>query len=150
MVAGEAIAALISLGLSFMFVIGGVVLIMAALRYRLQVRELRHKERLAMIDKGMVPPPEFEPRAGGGLKQRSLSFGIVVVGLGLALMLVIGIAGGALDTGVGIGGAVAILGIAFIVRSIYAPPQSRSWPPGPGRPPEPPPSGPFPPSQGDT
>jgi hypothetical protein len=102
-----------------------------------------------MIDKGMVPPPEFEPPAGAGLKQRSLSFGIVVVGLGFALMFVIGIAGGALDTGLGIGGAVAILGIAFIVRSIYAPPPARSWPPAPGRPSEAPPSGPFPPNQGE-
>ena len=137
---GEALAAVISLGLSFMFVIGGVVLIMAALRYRLQVRELRHKERLAMIDKGMVPPPEVELNAGYGLKQRSLSFGIVVIGMGFALVFVIGIAGGALGTGIGIGGAVAVLGVAFIIRSIYAPPPARSWPPAPGRPPEGPPS----------
>ena len=140
MVAGEAMAALISLGISFMFVIGGVVLIMVALRYRLQVRELRHKERLAMIDKGMVPPPEVELNAGYGLKQRSLSFGIVVIGMGVALIFVIGIAGGALGTGIGIGGAVAVLGVAFIIRSIYAPPPARSWPPAPGRPPEGPPS----------
>jgi hypothetical protein len=147
MASGEAMTALISLGISFLTVIGGVVLILAALRYRLQVRELRHKERLAMIDRGMTPPPENEPQVLGGLKQRSLSFGIVVVGLGVALMFVIGIAGGALDTGIGIGGAVAILGVAFIVRSIYAP-SPRSWPPGPGRPADAPPSGPFPPNQG--
>ena len=120
---GEALAVLISLGISFLTVIGGVVVILAALRYRLQIRELRHKERLAMIDKGLTPPSEFEPRAvfNRGLKQRSLSFGIVVVGLGFALMFLIGIAAGALEAGIGIGGAVAILGIAFIVRSIYAP-----------------------------
>ena len=123
MTSGEAMAAIISLGISFLTVVGGVVLILAALRYRLQVRELRHKERLAMIDRGLAPPPEFEPpaTAGRGLKQRSLSFGIVVVGLGFALMFLIGIAGGALEAGVGIGGAIAILGVAFIIRSIYAP-----------------------------
>jgi hypothetical protein len=118
---GEEVAiALISLAT----LIAGVVVIMAGLRHRAQLRELRHRERLAMIERGMAPSPEFDPHAAysRGLKQRSLSFGIIVVGLGFALMFLIGIAGGALDTGVGVGGAVAILGVAFIVRSIYAAP----------------------------
>jgi hypothetical protein len=143
---GEVVGVIISLGLSFLTVVGGVVLILAALRYRLQVRELRHRERLAMIDKGLMPPPEFEPQVtfNRGVKQRSLSFGIVVVGLGFALMLLIGIAGGALDSGVGIGGAVAILGLAFIVRSFFAPPPPPAWHRGGGPPPATPP--PEPPS----
>lgn len=138
---GEEVAiALISLGT----LIAGVVVIVAGLRYRAQMRELRHRERLAMIERGIVPPSDFDPHAAysRGLKQRSLSFGIIVVGLGFALMFLIGIAGGALESGVGVGGAVAILGIAFIVRSIYAAP-----PPPPDRPeslvpltPPPPPS----------
>ena len=46
-------------------------------------------------------------------------------------MFLIGIAGGALDVGVGIGGAVAILGTAFIVRSIFAAPADADrWPSG--------------------
>ena len=38
-----------------------------------------------MIERGLVPPPEFEPLAspGRGQKQRSLSFGIIVVGLNI-------------------------------------------------------------------
>ncbi len=135
--AGELLAVVLSLAT----LLGGVVIILAGLRYRTQIRELRHKERLAMIDKGMLPPPEFDPQIvfSRGLQQRSLSFGIVVVGLGFALMFLIGIAGGALDAGVGIGGAVVIVGIAFIVRSIYAaPPERRSETPPPMSPPAPP------------
>jgi small-conductance mechanosensitive channel len=115
----EAAIALISLGT----LIAGVVVIVVGLNYRARMRELRHKERLAMIERGIMPPAEFDPRLAlnRGLKQRSLSFGIIVVGLGFGLMFLIGIAAGAVDSGIGIGGAVAILGAAFIVRSIYAP-----------------------------
>jgi hypothetical protein len=95
-----------------------------------------------MIDKGMVPPPEVAPQVGHGLKQRSLSFGIVVIGLGFALMFLIGIAGGALDTGIGVGGAVAVLGLAFIIRSIFAPSPPSAWHRGGGPPPQPPPGPP--------
>lgn len=116
---GEFLAVVLSLAA----MLGGVVVILAGLRYRAQMKELRHKERLAMIERGIMPPAT-EPNEGfsRGAKQRSLSFGIIVVGLGLALMAVIGIAGGAADVGIGLGGAVAILGAAFIVRSMVAAP----------------------------
>jgi hypothetical protein len=149
MESGELIAVLISLTA----MLGGVVVILAGLRYRAHLRELRHKERLAMIEKGMVPPPAVEAHEiySRGLKQRSLSFGIIVVGLGLAMMVLISVAGGAPDVGVGVGGSIAILGVAFIVRSLFAappppPPQPPRWPDGapPSRWPEGPP--PFPPS----
>lgn len=114
----EILVALVSLGT----LAGGVAVIIAALRYRTRMRELKHQERLAMIDKGLLPPPEFEPTSSTvAPQQRSRSFGIILIGLGFALMCLIAIAGGALDTGIGIGGAVAILGAAFIARSIYAP-----------------------------
>lgn len=140
---GELLAVLLSLTT----LLGGVVIILAGLRYRAHVKELRHKERLAMIEKGIVPPPAIEPHEvySRGLKQRSLSFGIIVVGLGLALMLLIGVAGGAADTGVGVGGAVAILGAAFIVRSLFAAPPSPRWPDSPPRWSEAPPLAPPPP-----
>ena len=51
--AGELLAVVLSLTA----MLGGVVVILAGLRYRTQVRELRHKERLAMIERGMMPPP---------------------------------------------------------------------------------------------
>ncbi len=110
--------------LSLATLLAGVVVIVAGLYYRVRMRELRHRERLALIEKGLVPAPEFDgsPRWQAGVKQRSLSFGIIVVGLGFALMFLIGIAGGALDAGIGLGGAVVILGAAFIVRSLFAAP----------------------------
>ena len=114
----EVVVAIISVGA----LLAGVAVIMVGLNYRVRMRELRQKERLAMIERGLLPAPEFEGGAAPAAGQRSLSLGIIVVGLGLGLIVLIGIAGGALDVGLGIGGAIAILGAAFIVRSIYAAP----------------------------
>jgi hypothetical protein len=134
---------LLALMLSLATMLGGVVVILAGLRYRTRMRELRHQERLAMIERGLAPPPEFDLNpATFAPAQRSRSFGIIVVGLGFSLMFLIGIAGGAADSGVGIGGAVVILGIAFIVRSVFAPPPPPAWHRGGGPPPVPPPPGP--------
>ena len=129
----EVSVALVSLGT----LVAGVVVIIVGLNYRARMRELRHRERLAMIERGL--PPEFEAgNVATAASQRSLSLGIVVVGLGLGLTVLIGIAGGALDIGLGVGGAIAILGAAFIVRSIYATPAiHRDGPPPPASPDKP-------------
>jgi hypothetical protein len=103
---------------------------------------MRHRERMAMIERGQIPLAE--PSGGASSAQRldataarssrSLSLGIIVVGLGLAMMTIIGIAGDSPEVGVGVGGAVAILGGAFIVRSLVVSgtaPTSRQVPPLP-------------------
>jgi hypothetical protein len=118
----EFVVAVVSVGA----LISGVAVIMVGLNYRARMRELRHKERLAMIERGLLPAPEFEGGAAPAASQRSLSLGIIVVGIGLGLIVLIGIAGGALDVGLGVGGAIAIVGAAFIVRSIYAAPPGAS------------------------
>jgi hypothetical protein len=117
-----------------LFTAAGVWVIAAALRYRTRAIELQHQERLAMIEKGLIPPPELavatvvagagrhlnERRAG--VKDRSMSLGIIVIGLGLAFMTLVGVAAESPETGLGIGGAIAIVGAAFIVRSLVVGP----------------------------
>jgi len=56
---------------------------------------------------------------------RSLSGGIIVVGLGLALMTIISIAAESPQVGIGVGGAIAVLGGAFIVHSMVTRPAPR-------------------------
>lgn len=112
------------------FVIGmfsGVFIVYMGLRQRSQQMEMRHRERMAMIERGQIPlsepsgvVPHLRRIESGSAPARSLSVGIIVVGLGLALMTIIGIAGESPEVGVGIGGAIAILGGAFIVRSMVA------------------------------
>jgi hypothetical protein len=106
----------------------GVTIVLAGLRHRAKMLELVHRERVAMIERGIMPP-ELNPllaegqrrRDSGATRDRSFSVGIIVVGFGLALMTIIAIAGGQTTAGIGVGGAVAILGSAFIVRSLLRP-----------------------------
>jgi hypothetical protein len=74
----------------------------------------------------------------------------MLIGLGLALMVLITFAGGGGETGLGIGGAFALLGAAFVVNGSlqarqrsYAPPKDLSRPlrstfQPPPQPPQPP------------
>ena len=121
----------------------GVLVILMAMRQRSQQLEMLHRERMAMIERGQNPAPAVDQsdwrRSSPTPGARSLSLGIVVVALGLALMTIVSIAGGAPEAGVGIGGAIAIVGIGFIVNSQVSRhmPPSSTLPPA-GTPPLPP------------
>ena len=107
--------------------------------YRMHVagkaREHLHRERLAMIEKGLVPPPESDPRqfermmdwhpsAAGPPDRgaRSLRTGLILiaVGIGLALMRYLQ-AGDALNArgGLGVGAFLVVLGIAFLLNAVF-------------------------------
>lgn len=80
-----------------------------------------------MIERGQVPiDPPHTPRrimGGGGSSaagSRSMSLGIVVVALGLGLMTIISVAAGSPEVGIGSGGAIVILGLAFIANSLVS------------------------------
>jgi hypothetical protein len=90
---------------------------------------MAHRERLAMIDRGLVPPPELDPagfEAQAGLPPpvenrgaiRSRSAGVMLIGLGFALMLLISFVAGASDIGIGVGGAFVVLGGAFLFNGM--------------------------------
>jgi hypothetical protein len=132
---------------AMVFILGifaGVFIIFLGLRQRSQQLEMHHRERMAMIERGQIPlsePPEYSRvrRASGAPASRSLSVGIIVVGLGLALATIISIAGENPEGGIGVGGAIAILGGAFIVRSLIVREDADTAAPLAGRPLPPPP-----------
>jgi hypothetical protein len=97
-----------------------------------RVRELELHARIAMIEKGIVPPPESDPRGfdramrrydrvavrrGSGRHRRS---GITLIAVGFGLMLLIGAEGNPRDA-IGVGGFLVILGAAFLINSIFEP-----------------------------
>lgn len=119
---------------AFVFTLGmfaGVFIIFLGLRQRSAQLEMQHRERMAMIERGQIPLSDSNDgprRSRTNAGSRSMSVGIVVVGLGLALMTLISVAGESPEVGIGVGGAVAILGAAFIVRTLISPPASAAAP----------------------
>ena len=124
---------------------------------RARVRELEVRERIAMIERGLVPPPEVDPRgfdramrrmerrdyySGGTGRHRRA--GVLIMGVGLGLMVMIGFAGGDSGAAIGVGGFIAIIGVALFISGLF---ENQSEPPAPAPgsfgAPTPPTSGPI-------
>ncbi len=144
----------------FLIVASGVFIITISLRNRQRLRELAMKERIAMIEKGLMPSPEADPGrfdqfdrlerlmalrsrvSPSPSASRYRSLGIMLIGFGLAFAVLLTFAGGVIGAGFGIGGAFMVLGAAMVVNSLVmsrteisdVPPRTASASP----PPEPP------------
>jgi Domain of unknown function (DUF6249) len=114
--------------------IAGAFLVGALKIYgQMRIRELEIRQRIAMIEKGLVPPPEVDPARFertmaatsvstdmfGRSSRRYRSSGVTLIGIGLGLMLLISVAGGAPDAGLGVGGFIAVMGLAFFLNSWF-------------------------------
>lgn len=98
---------------------------------RARLRELEVRERIALIERGLVPSPEVDPRGFDRAMSRythtevtktALRYrraGVTLVGIGLGLMLLIGTAGESPAAGVGVGGFIALVGGAFLINSMF-------------------------------
>jgi hypothetical protein len=96
-----------------------------------RVRELEVRERIAMIERGLVPPPEVDPRGfdramllmAAHKRQRSPGrhrrAGVILMGIGFGLVMLIGVAGGSMNEGIGIGGFFVIMGLAFFINGMF-------------------------------
>ena len=113
--------------------VGVFVLAAIWIARRARVRELAHRERLAMIEKGLMPPAEFFAGAPdmtvpgvidagapplSRTASRFRSAGIMFVGIGVAVGLIIGVAALEPTVGLGVGGAIAAIGAAMIVNGV--------------------------------
>jgi hypothetical protein len=107
-------------------VLGGMILIGLALHGRQRLRELAIQERIALIEKGLVPSPEVDParfEALVGLRRpmntkaaRYRSAGVIVMGLGAAMTFLLAFAAGVFQVAVGVGGGLFILGLATFIN----------------------------------
>ena len=101
-----------------------------------RVRELEVRERIAMIERGLVPPPEVDPRGfdramnrydqlGHWSRRRYRApgrhrrAGITLMGVGFGLMMLIGVAADNINQGIGVGGFFVIMGIAFFINGLF-------------------------------
>jgi len=110
-------------------VIGGFWLVAYAFTARQRLRELAVRERIALIEKGLLPAPEVDPvrferltssakRPVSATAQRYRSAGVMLMGLGIAMLLLLAFAAGAPNVGIGIGGGLAALGAAVFFNGV--------------------------------
>jgi hypothetical protein len=120
------------------FVIGGSFLVaIVGMMSRARVRELEIRERIAMIERGLVPPPEADP---GGFERRMQAMdrmhhgqvgprfraaGIIIMSVGFGLMTLLGFVG-VVREGIGVGGFLVIMGLGFVVNSLFSSPHELS------------------------
>ena len=127
-------------------IVGGIIYAIVKEKAWARVRELEVRERIAMIEKGLIPPPESNPRgferAMNAIDrverewddddvakvfrhrfrrapERHRSAGITLMGVGFGLMFMLGLAAGEPGRGIGIGGFLVLLGIAFFINSVF-------------------------------
>lgn len=108
--------------------LSSLAVIWMAMTSRRQIREMEHRERLAMIERGLLPAPELDPagferrihgrRAETQASVRFRSAGIMMIGLGLAFLVLVSLAGASPTIGAGIGLAFAVLGAAFLANAM--------------------------------
>jgi hypothetical protein len=154
----------LNVGFVFLFIlpivgiVAGCVVAIVTTIARKEVRALEIRERIAMIERGLVPPPEVDPRGferamneydrrrrgrrpGGPRHRRS---GIMAMAVGFAMMALVGIAGDSPREALGFGGAFVIFGLAFFISSLFEDSPPSQLEPPPSSPPSPqPPSTPH-------
>jgi hypothetical protein len=115
-------------------IIGVFVYIVVRTLARARVRELEIRERIAMIERGLVPPPEVDPRGfdramsrmerreyryGSGRHRRA---GVTLMGVGFGLMVLIAFTSNETSVAIGVGGFLVVMGIAFFINSLMESP----------------------------
>ena len=111
-------------------IIGAFTTAIIATLARARVRELEIRERIAMIEKGLVPPPEVDPRGFDRAMDRydrhperaparHRRAGVTLMGVGFGLMILIGFTSGEPSVAIGVGGFLVIMGLAFFINSLF-------------------------------
>jgi hypothetical protein len=122
---------------------GGMLVAIISTISKARIRELEIRERIAMIERGLVPPPETDPgdferrmRVVDSLQQRHTgprfrAGGIMVMSVGFGLMTLLWFVGVERES-IGIGGFLVIIGVGMLVNSLLSGGRSyHSEPPSP-------------------
>ena len=118
-------------------IVGSFIYVIIKTLAHSRVRELEIRERIAMIERGLVPPPEVDPKgfdramshldrhemrssyrgygAYGGRHRRA---GVMLMGVGFGLMVLIYFAGESPSSALGVGGFLVVMGVAFFVNGL--------------------------------
>ena len=141
-----------------LMILAGVAVLWLAMSNRRALREMEHRERIALIQAGIVPAPEADPlafetqlqplSASLSRKDRWRTAGTLTIGLGLALLVLLSFTGES-DIGFAVGGAFVVLGSSVLLNGVMMSPTPTGArpmvrrPSGTPMPPDPPSSTPF-------
>ena len=142
-------------GVAIVAIAGGIFAGIVSSMSRSRIRELEIRERIAMIERGMVPPPETDPNGFERRMQaidrvqhsstgnRFRSGGVMVMSVGFGLMMLLWFVDVPREA-VGIGGFIVIIGVGLFVNSLFSYSRQPGFTPPPPRqePPTPPSRGP--------
>jgi hypothetical protein len=121
-------------GVAIVAIAGGILSAIFASAHRARIRELEIRERIAMIERGMVPPPETDPN---GFEQRMRSIdrvqrrhagarfrsgGIMVMCVGFGVMTLLAFLGVPREA-MGVGGFLVFIGVGLLLNSFFAQPR---------------------------
>jgi hypothetical protein len=111
-------------------IVGAFVFVIIRTLAKSRVRELEIRERIAMIERGLVPAPEVDPRgfdrAMSRMERRGSRHGsgrhrrvaVTLMGVGFGLMVLIAFTSSEWSVAVGVGGFLVIIGAAFFINSL--------------------------------
>src|SRR4051812_7058778 len=119
------VSSVLAVAIPVILLLGGVGVTLIALHGRQRLKELAFQERIALIEKGLVPSPESDPGrfesalAPPRISPKALRYrsaGLVVTGLGVALtvLLFFVMPFRVKGVGVGVGGALTVLGLTIL------------------------------------
>jgi len=139
--------AIIGMLIPIIAIVGGITVAIVGMVHKARLRELEIKERIAMIERGMVPAPESDPRGfdraitrleqvqrirdiQGNASARHRRAGITLMGVGFGLMVLISLAGNETpSTAIGVGGFLVVIGLAFFINALFDRRQQQVQPP---------------------
>jgi len=111
-------------------VLGGMALIAVMLRGRQRIRELAIQQRIALIEKGLVPSPEADParfetlvgrkRTVNSRAARYRSAGVFIMAFGCAIFLLLCFAAGIPEVAFGVGGGIVVLGAGAFINGVLS------------------------------
>jgi len=119
------VGALLAVLLPVIVMVGGIGMLLIGLHGRQRLKELAVQERIAMIDKGLVPSPESNPAgfesalarqpiSAKALRYRSAGLVLTGVGLALTILLFFVMPRAARGIALGVGGSMTVLGLTVL------------------------------------
>ena len=99
-------------------IVGGLSIAAYSMFLKMKARKLMHEERLAMIEKGLTPPPLREsdladfPRRRHHLRHMGVL--LVAIGVGVGFLIALN---DELNHALGVGGVITLIGVAFLINA---------------------------------